>query len=141
MEEIKVGEYVRTKNGLIGKVNKIEIAGSGVRFGGEFLTDTIIQFNDGKVYERRCKRNQIIKYSKNLIDLIEVGDLLEIELSEEFVEKEDKNVFTRLGDVFTKETLQRNVDNGIVINIKTILTHEQYEENCYKITTNDKLNS
>lgn len=141
MEEIKVGEYVRTKNGLIGKVNKIEIAGSGVRFGGEFLTDTIIQFNDGKVYERRCKRNQIIKYSKNLIDLIEVGDLLEIELSEEFVEKEDKNVFTRLGDVYTKETLQGDVDNGIVINIKTILTHEQYEENCHKITTNNKLNS
>lgn len=131
--EIRVGEYVRTKNGLIGKVNKIEIAGSGVRFGGEFLTDTIIQFNDGKVYERRCKRNQIIKYSKNLIDLIEVGDLLEIELSEEFVEKEDKNVFTRLGDVFTKETLQRNVDNGIVIKIKTILTHEQYKQNCYTV--------
>ena len=53
--EIKVGEYVRTKNGLIGKVNKIELKGSGVRFGGEFLTDEIIQFNDGKIYERRVK--------------------------------------------------------------------------------------
>lgn len=70
--EIKVGEYVRTKNGLIGKVNKIEIAGSGVRFGGEFLTDTIIQFNDGKVYERRVKDKNIVKHSKNIIDLIEV---------------------------------------------------------------------
>lgn len=29
MEEIKVGEYVKTENGLIGKVNKIEPAGSG----------------------------------------------------------------------------------------------------------------
>lgn len=53
--EIRVEELVRTKNGLIGKVNKIELAGSGVRFGGEYLSDTIIQFNDGKVYERRVK--------------------------------------------------------------------------------------
>ena len=72
MEDIKVGEYVRTKNGLIGKVNKIELAGSGVRFGGEYLSDTIIQFNDGKVYERRVKEKDIIKHSFNLIDLLEV---------------------------------------------------------------------
>lgn len=42
-EKICINEYVRTKNGLIGKVNKIELAGSGVRFGGEYLSDTIIQ--------------------------------------------------------------------------------------------------
>lgn len=74
--EIKVGEYVRTNNGLLGKVNKIELKGSGVRFGGEFLTDTIIQFNDGKVYERRVKDKDIIKHSKDLVDLIEVGDIV-----------------------------------------------------------------
>ncbi len=70
--EIKVEELVRTKNGLIGKVNKIELAGSGVRFGGEYLSDTIIQFNDGKVYERRVRDKDIVKHSFNLIDLIEV---------------------------------------------------------------------
>ena len=70
--EIKVEELVRKKNGLIGKVNKIELAGSGVRFGGEYLSDTIIQFNDGKVYERRVEEKDIIKHSFNLIDLIEV---------------------------------------------------------------------
>lgn len=77
--EIKVGEYVRTKNGLIGKVNKIELKGSGTRFAGEYLTDTIIQFNDGKVYERRVKDNYIVKHSKNIIDLIELGDIVFIE--------------------------------------------------------------
>lgn len=69
---IEVGEYVKTKNGLIGKVNKIELAGRGVRFAGEFLTDTIIQFNDGKSYERRVKDKDIVKHSKSIIDLIEV---------------------------------------------------------------------
>lgn len=70
-KEIEVKEYVRTNNGLIGKVNKIEMAGSGCRFGGEFLTDTIIQFNDGKVYERRVTNKQIVKHSKDITDLIE----------------------------------------------------------------------
>lgn len=37
MSKIEVGEYIRTENGLIGKVNKIENAGSGVRFSGEFF--------------------------------------------------------------------------------------------------------
>lgn len=69
---IEIREYVRTENGLIGKVNKIEPRGSGCRFAGEFLKDEIIQFNDGKTYERRVKRKQVVKHSKNIIDLIEV---------------------------------------------------------------------
>ena len=79
--EIKVGEYVRTKNGLIGKVNKIELAGSGVRFGGEYLSDTIIQFNDGKIYERRVKDRNITKHSFNLINLLEVRRLCKWKIS------------------------------------------------------------
>ena len=74
MEKIQINDYVRTKNGLIGKVNKIEIAGTGCRYSGEFITDTIIQFNDGKVYERRTTNKQIVKHSKNIIDLIEKDD-------------------------------------------------------------------
>ena len=72
MEDIEVGEYVRSKNGLLGKVNKIELEGKGCRYAGEFISDTIIQFNDGKVYERRVKGKDITKNSFNLIDLIEV---------------------------------------------------------------------
>ena len=70
--EIEVGDFVRTKNGLLGRVNKIELKGNGIRYAGEFITDTIIQFNDGKVYERRVKNKDIVKHSKNIIDLIEV---------------------------------------------------------------------
>lgn len=81
MEEIKVGEYVKTENGLIGKVNKIEPAGSGCRYAGEFLTDEIIQFNDGKIYERRVRRKQVVKHSKEVIDLIEVRRLCEWNIS------------------------------------------------------------
>lgn len=124
--EIKVGEYVRTNNGLLGKVNKIELKGSGVRFGGEFLTDTIIQFNDGKVYERRVKDKDIIKHSKDLVDLIEVGDIVNNGYIYEIGNTEDghKWVHNLIGLLLFGE------------DIETILTHEQYNANCYKTEQN-----
>lgn len=125
MEDIEVGEYVRTKNGLIGKVNKIEAAGSGCRFAGEFLKDEIIQFNDGKIYERRCKRKQVIKHSFNIIDLIEVGDIVNKSKVYEIGQSKDghKWVHTLTGFLYYEEDLEK----------ASILTHEQYDSNCYKV--------
>ena len=124
--EIKVGEYVRTKNGLIGKVNKIELKGSGVRFGGEFLTDEIIQFNDGKIYERRVKDKDITKYSKNIIDLIEVGDIV-------FIQDVLNNDFVYIYDDEMLKAVREDIEEGL--QITKILTHQQFEQNCYKTTT------
>ena len=127
MEEIEVKEYVRTNNGLIGKVNKIEMAGSGCRFGGEFLTDTIIQFNDGKIYERRVKSKQVLKHSKNIIDLIEVGDIVNGYLViDKYLLNGEKVVLKTEGNYTNVKCLC----NG---DIKTILTKEQIENNCYRI--------
>ena len=125
--EIKVGEYVRTKNGLIGKVNKIELAGSGVRFGGEYLSDTIIQFNDGKVYERRVKEKDIIKHSFNLIDLIEVGDYVNGNIVT------DKYLFAGEKPVIEIERNDTNCKCLCEKDIKSILTHEVFEANAYKV--------
>ena len=122
--EIKVGEYVRTKNGLIGKVNKIELAGSGVRFGGEYLSDTIIQFNDGKVYERRVKEKDIIKHSFNLIDLIEVGDIV-------FIQDVLNNDYVYIYDDEMLKAVREDIEEGL--QITEVLTHEQYKANCYKV--------
>ena len=125
--EIKVGEYVRTKNGLIGKVNKIELAGSGVRFGGEYLSETIIQFNDGKVYERRVKEKDIIKHSFNLIDLIEVGDYVNGNIVT------DKYLFAGEKPVIEIERNDTNCKCLCEKDIKSILTHEVFEANAYKV--------
>ena len=126
---IEVGEYIRTKNGLLGNVNKIELTGSGTRFAGEFITDTIIQFNDGKVYERRVKDKDIVKHSKNIIDLIEVGDyvngykVISIDTNtpndcKECIELDRNNTYEY-------QWISRN-------EIETILTKELYQANCYK---------
>ena len=123
-KEIEVGEYIRTKRGLIGKVNKIELKGSGTRFAGEFITDTIIQFNDGKVYERRVTDKDIVKHSKNIIDLIEVGDIVHTRdvLNEDIIY------------IWTEEylkALKEDLKNGI--ELVDILTKEQYKANCYTV--------
>ena len=118
---IEVGEYVRANNGLLGRVNKIELKGSGVRYAGEFITDTIIQFNDGKVYERRVRDKDIVKHSKNIIDLIEVGDIVNGE-----------RILDITGDyIHTNETDHNKF--YLAKHIKTILTKEQYESNCYTV--------
>ena len=125
---MEIEEYVRTKNGFLGKVNKIELKGSGVRYAGEFITDTIIQFNDGKVYERRVRDKDIIKHSKNIIDLIENGDILKV--------KTDENEIVYIGidentiDISYKELLDEIKQRYKLLEI---LTHEQYETNCYSL--------
>lgn len=136
MEEIQVNEYVRTENGLIGKVNKIEIAGSGCRFSGEFFTDTIIQFNDGKVYERRVKSKQVKKHSKNIKKLIEEGDIIELD-GEKYQVIYDKS-YNKLGILIpNKDYLEiRHIALEYILqknSIIKIITHEQFENNCYTI--------
>lgn len=109
--EIEVGEYVRTFNGLIGKV--VELTDSG---------NYAIRIYNGAEYVVRA----VIKnHSKNIIDLIEVGDI--VKLDDEFIEY-------RLIDVFDEsiiEGLKQDIKTGIKIN--SILTKEQYESNCYTV--------
>lgn len=78
-------------------------------------------------------KSNIANHSKQQIELIEDKDIVEIELSEEFVEKKDKKKLIQIGDVYTKETLQRDIDNGIITRILTILSYNQYMANCYKV--------
>ena len=119
--EIEVGEYVRANNGFLGRVNKIELKGSGIRYAGELIADTIIQFNDGKVYERRVKDKDIVNHSKNLIDLIEVGDYVNGE-----------RILDITGDyMHTNETNHNKF--YLEKHIKTILTKELYQSNCYTV--------
>ena len=133
--EIEVGEYVRTKSGIINKIKTINKYGIVTKYDDKEDKITIATnyyINSGL----EVNEDDIVKHSKNIIDLLKNGDILEIELSEEFVEKENKNIRIQMGEVYTKETLQKDIDNGIITKILTILTKEQYTQNCYKIDTN-----
>lgn len=95
--DIEVGDFVRTNDGQIGKLKRIE----------RDDIDTSLKwyvFYDGK-NERYINKTYIVKHSKNIIDLIEECDYVN----------------------------GLEVYKGKIVNIKTILTHEQYERNCYRL--------
>ena len=120
MEEIKVGEYVRTYNGLIGKI--VQITDSG---------NYAIRIYNGAEYVVRAV---IVKHSKNIIDLIEVGDFVNgykiLEIADSIYEN-SKRILVYKNEKEKYERwiyIQQSQDD-----IETILTHEQYENNVYRI--------
>ena len=135
MGEIKVGEYGRTNYGKIikfawilysnGKRNESKV----ILINKDTVSNDFYYFSIGEA---------IVKHSKQLIDLIEDKDIVEIELSEEFVEKKDKKKLIQIGDIYTKEILQKDIDNGIITRILTILSYNQYMANCYKVGGEDE---
>lgn len=127
MEDIKVGEYVRINNDFrlialgIGQVIRIS-------------QDTIyVKMNFELPFA--FKKDNISKHSKKLIDLIEEGDFVngkkisslkgDIDLSD--VNDENDFCYTDYSDEYG-EWYGIKEDE-----VKTILTHEQYEANCYKV--------
>lgn len=144
-DKIEIGEYVRTETGFIRRIKSIDKTETTeecpvnmywcnldkpIKILKECSKDTIyaIEMNDAKK----------LKHFNNILDLIEDKDIVEIELSEEFVEKKDKKKLIQIGDIYTKETLQKDIDNGIITRILTILSYNQYMANGYKIGGEDE---
>ena len=71
MEEIKVGEYIRTPWGNIEKVERIDKAEN------EIYADVLITNNNAFTVEWLLNRNA--EHSFNPIDVIKVGDIIEYE--------------------------------------------------------------
>ena len=114
-DKIEVGEYYRTKNGLIRKIKTIK---SGKR---QFTRTTVTLING------RHRLEDIVKHSKQLIDLIENKDVLKVRIDKTimvFGMDEDTS------DIKYKELIE-NIENG-EYELLEILTHEYFEANCYK---------
>ena len=120
MEDIKENEYIRTYLGEIGRV-------------------IAIKENPERVVIDDCGQIVLIaditKHSFNLTDLIEVGDYVngnkiislkgDIRLSD--VNDEDDFCYTDYSDEYGEWYGFREDE------VKTILTHEQFEANAYKV--------
>lgn len=128
MDEIKVGEYVRLKSGLIGQFYNIEEGYDGniqinfEEFGYEY--ENIEQFYD-----------DIKKHSKNIIDLIEENDIVgyTINYLSEFKVGRVKKYKDARSD---KQYLGVEGFDITKMYIEEILTKEQYEKNCYRLENN-----
>jgi hypothetical protein len=119
--DIKVGEYVRINDDF-----RLIALGIG----------KVIRINQDTIYVKMnfelpipFKIENIAKHSKNIIDLIEVGDFVNDYLVT------DKYLFA--GEKPVLETTGENTNCKCMCeeDIKTILTHEQYNQNCFKLDT------
>ena len=115
--EIKVGDYVRTKNGKIRTVKNTVAQ--------YYITDRL-NISDNNQFTKE----DIVKHSKNIIDLLEVGDYVNghllVELSENVYNQ--KLVTT---EVDGKDGAIRHhyLERGI----KSIVTKEQFSSMEYKV--------
>ena len=106
---IEVNEYVRTDKGYIFKVDE------------EKKNLQIANFLD-------VEYGKMIKHSKQLIDLIENKDILKVRI--------DKTIMFFGIDESTSDTkykeIIKSIENG-ECELLEILTHQQFEANCYKV--------
>ena len=94
---IETGDFIKNNKGIIGQVKRIELDNIDKSLKWYVFDRKMPDIN--MIKEEYINKPYIVKHSKNIIDLIEVGDILEIELSEEFVEREDKKILTQIVEV------------------------------------------
>lgn len=111
--EIKAGELVRTNKGKIFKVTEVN----------QTLGKEIAIVKNEYGYPRRIDLTEE-KHSFNIIDLIEVGDIV-------FIQDVLNNDFVYIYDDEMLKAVREDIEKGL--QITTILTHEQYKQNCYTV--------
>lgn len=128
-DEIEIGEYGRTNFGEIIKFAWLEDSE------GKTIKNKVILINRNKVsndfYYFHGEEN-IVKHSKQLIDLIEVGDIIKYRIDNISTTLETKGYIKGIVDIADEEMLQR-IKSDKNYNILEILAREQYMANCYKV--------
>ena len=113
--EIKVGEYVRCIHGSIGKVTKIE--------------DEMYLYEDKELI---CHIKNIVKHSKDIIDILEWGDYVNgHKVVNEIWGEDDNNLYFEIEGGFNKAKYIGEKD------IKSIVTKEMMESISYKVERKD----
>ena len=135
MNDICVGDYIRTIQGYIAKVGKIDndfiYCDSSLYMDGYGEESDLLPINmkllDGTLVKGIKK---VKKHSKNIIDLIEVNDILKIEISKEWTDDKDRIKIICVGPTFTIKGIIKDIENGLY-KIKSIVTKEQFSSMQY----------
>ena len=128
---IEVNEYVRTKNKGIRKIDRID----NNKTINKYLYFTGKEDFEGKEYGI-IKTTDIVKHSKQLIDLIEVGDIVNNGYRVINVINEGPCPSGKCVDIdSSKDSSECTLWEE---DIETILTHEQFEQNSYKVGGEDE---
>ena len=121
---MRIGDYVRTKNGIIGKIESKNFIGYS-----DWLIDTF-NYNDEVIIDDwTCgvKEYDILKSSPNIIDLIEVGDYVNGCYVDEIIGANDSWDDRQHFHLLKFNSYFGNSD------IKSIVTKEQFSSMEYKV--------
>ena len=120
--KLEVGMYVRTKEGFIAKIEYIDKETGGIDCDNSIKT----------MYEQHYSclwgdevKGLIAKASHNIIDLIEVGDYVNV-YRVNTIDYENKILYREYDDDFYFSICKEE-------NIKSIVTKEQFESMSYKV--------
>lgn len=120
---LKCGDYVRTKNGEIHKVIEIKE--------NRYITNFADYFYYRYDNNMDGFKSNIANHSKQLMELIEVKDLVcfKNKLQNSL---ENEEMIIHIFDNDTLEEVKQAIKKG-EIELLEILTHEQFEQNSYKV--------
>lgn len=128
-KELTVGEYVRTKDGIIAQVKSIDYEDGIYRF------DKDVYINDFGVvstiiYNNEMLQEMIVKHSAQLIYLIENKDILKVK------DSDSREVYFIGVDEDTSDIKYEKILEDIKsdeFELIEIVTHEQFDANSYKV--------
>lgn len=120
-DKIEVNEYVRTKNGVIDKVDAL--------YG---MIENTVHLEKQKWFDIK----NIVKHSKQPIDLVEVKDVIKYRIDNISTTLETRGYIEGIVDISDEEMLQE-IKSDKNYHILEILTKEQFEANCYKVGGED----
>lgn len=132
--ELEVGKFVRTKDGTIGKIIAIDLAKPRQE---KYPNHPSKRWWRNKIliscYKGWRTTQNIIKASYNIIDILEVGDVIEIDVIDEdnyptimginFARIDNKVELASIKDMLKNESAK----------LLTVTTHEQMEQMAYKV--------
>ena len=121
--ELKENMYVRTKDGIIDKILKLN----------KSYVKGVSQKDELYAYDI----DNIVKASYNIIDILECGDIIKL-FMEDDIDGEDTNIFELIAINYNDNEIGVfNSDFQIeffpIENLRGILTHEQMEQMAYKV--------
>lgn len=119
--KLEVGMYVRLQNDAenIVIINRI----------ANVFETTILTENDGSIYQGEYTKENVIKASYNIIDILEVGDIISFY---EDIDNYKKQYVIGIPDLITLDEIKDKITNDN-IRLVSILTKQEMEQMAYKV--------
>lgn len=122
--KLEINQFIRTRSGKIAKIiDKIDNSGSIHK------SNIVYKLDDNSLLALNSKK--IIKSSFEITDLLQVGDIVYIEEADDYACEFFRDIYM----IKNEDNLLHIIDliNKPSVKLLSVLTKEQFENNCYKI--------